>query len=326
MSEEGVGEQGIDDILVDALSRKEDKDPRLVRLELAVAEAHEAGYDFEVEDGYVVPPRANIEHSSIDFGDNHFAIGIVSDTHGGSRFEQRSALHRFYEYADPSVDAFIHLGDITQGPDNMHLGMELEVHAHGADAQVAYVAEDYPFSSKGTWVLGGNHDASHLKNSKTNVIRRICDQREDLHRLGQDAAYINLGGLQAFGIHPAGGGSYAKSYRGQKIAETVEDEVALILIGHYHNQAQYWRKRTLIKQLMCFQGKYAWLAAKALDPEIGGEILELWLTKDGRIARMRQEVVRFDEAYRDWNHEASDRAAETWRVEHHDDDVISAGE
>lgn len=317
MSDEGkqLDPTALDEALVETIASKENRDPVLVRLEMAAREAHAAGYDFEFQDGVIIPPRENIEHASIDFGDKHFSIGVVSDTHCGSRFEQRSALHRFYEYAEPSVDCFLHAGDLLQGPDNMHPGMSLEVHAHGADAQVNYVVEDYPYSPKGTYVLGGNHDASFLKNGQTNVIRRVSERRDDIHRLGQDAAYVNLGGLKAFGIHPAGGGSYAKSYKGQKISETIEDEIGLILIGHYHHSDAHWRKRTKVRMLPCFQGKYAWLAAKSLDPEVGGIIMDIWLDSHGRIARYREEEVRFDEISHDWNHDASDRAADTWQLE-----------
>ena len=308
--------------LTDALQEPDadGSDPRLAALERLAAELHSEGMDFAIEKGKLVNSRKDRDRETVvDLGSEHIRLGIVSDTHGGSRYEQLTALRSFYAYADSlKVHAFIHAGDMTQGSDRMHRGMELEVHAHGADAQVAYVVNTYPVPRKGikTYAIAGNHDDSFMKDGGVNVVRRIAAQRPDIEYIGQDAAYLTLGNLRCYVIHPDGGGAYAKSYKGQKISEAVpqEREVSLLLIGHYHNEATFKWRGSRVLQLPCFQSQYAWLARKALNPDIGGIIADLWLDDSGRLRRFRYEYVDYPSLEEDWDREASIAAGRGWAV------------
>lgn len=296
------------------------KDPRLAELERLASELHTDGIDFRVEHGRVVQAlqdRDRNRETSLDLTTDHIRLGIVSDTHGGSKFEQLTALRAYYQWGDEQeVDAFIHAGDLTQGPDEMHRGMVHEVHAHGADAQVDYVAQTYPRSERGvpTYVISGNHDDSHLKQGGVNVVRRICQQRPDLRYLGQEAAYLTIGSLRAYVTHPDGGGAYAKSYKGQKFAESlpVEKDVRLLLIGHYHNAVNFWQRRTKVFQLACFQSQYAWLARKGLHPDIGGLILDITFDDSGALHEIDYRERRYEPVDNDWDHEVSDAVSRAW--------------
>lgn len=304
------------------VAEEDGRDPRLVQLESLASELHGEGLDFTIERGKVAAARPDRDRETpIDAPEDieHIRLGIVSDTHGGSRYEQLTALRQFYKDADDAkVDAFIHAGDVTQGSDRMHRGMELEVHAHGADAQTAYVVETYPQSRrrKKTYIMGGNHDASFAKDGGINVVRRIVGERPDMVYLGQDAAYLTIGRLRIYIIHPAGGGAYAKSYRGQKISESLPTDrnIRLLLIGHYHNEVYFRQKEMRVLQLPCFQSQYAWLAAKALHPDVGGIIADLWLTPDGSIKRFHHESIAYPVLEEDWDKEASIRAGRGWSV------------
>jgi predicted phosphodiesterase len=307
----------LDDIR-DLQAEHEGKDPRLARLESLARELHDEGLDFSIEHGAVTGTRPDRDRETrVDLGSDHMRLGLVSDTHLGSRYEQLTALRSFYAYADSvKVHAYIHAGDLTQGSDRMHKGMELEVHAHGADAQAAYAAAVYPRSRRRTYVITGNHDDSFLKDGGMNVVRRVCSQRPDLSYVGQDAAYLTLGSLRSFVVHPDGGGSYAKSYKPQKLAESLplDRRVGLLLVGHYHNWGAFRQKETVALMLPCFQSQYAWLARKALHPDIGGVIVDVWMDAEGRIRRFRHEVVDYPPLDEDWDHAASDAAGRGWSV------------
>lgn len=305
---------------LDALRPADGKDPRFAELERLAQELYADGKEFRIEHGRILRSQHDRERdreTNIELGKEHMRFGLVSDTHGGSKFEQLTALQRFYRHADEAeLDAFIHAGDATQGSDKMHLGMEHEVHAHGSDAQVSYIAATYPRSQRGakTYMISGNHDASFLKDGGSNVVRQIAAGREDIVYLGQDAAYLNIGNLRAYVVHPDGGGSYAKSYKGQKFSESLpqEKDVRLLLLGHYHNYVAFMQRETAVFQLPCFQSQYSWLARKGLHPDIGGLILDLWLDDDGRVARMSHEVVRFPSLEDDWDHEVSAEVNRGW--------------
>lgn len=238
-------------------------------------------------------------------GTRHIRFGIVSDTHGGSKFEQQSALMDFYQDAEGrGAQFFVHAGDLTQGSDRMHLGMELEVHAHGAAAQAQYVVESYPRASVPTYVIGGNHDLSFFKDGGQNIVRQITDQRPDMVFLGQDAAYFSVEGIRSYVIHPDGAGSIL---RFKKIAESLprSKDVKLLIVGHTHNYGAALHQGMLILQVPCFQGRYGWLARKGLVPDIGGVLVDVWLDDDGNIERIAHEVKLYDEVQGDWDREAS---------------------
>jgi predicted phosphodiesterase len=296
------------------------RDPDFAALEDAAAKLHAKGVDFRVEHGAVVTPKgaSNRNRSlDIDLGKEQFRFAVLSDTHGGSKFEQLTALRSFYRVADDrEVDFFIHAGDLTQGPDRMHRDQYLGVHAHGSDQQVDYVVATYPQSERGvpTYIITGNHDDSFLVEGGTNVVRQVAGRRPDFAYVGQDAAYLTIGGLRTYVIHPDGGGSYAKSYKPQKISESLplDPPLAMVFIGHYHNRGQFRQKDTEVLMLACFQSQYSWLARKGLHPDIGAYVIDVWLDDNGRPARTVTEYVAYQGLEDDWDHEVSAEVSKGW--------------
>lgn len=296
----------------------------LERLAEAAANLSERGVTYRIVDGKVsVDRRATDAGGSyaVDLGKRHVRLGIVSDPHGGSHHEQLSALRAFYAYADKrKVDCFLNGGDWTQGSDRMHLDQPYQVHVHGADQQVRYVVATYPKSSRpGVKTLGitGNHDDSFLKDGGTNVLRAIAAERPDIVYLGQTDAYLTIGGLNIYMVHPRGGASYAKSYKLQNFARDlpIGRSVHLMLMAHLHSYAVTQEHGMTAMLLPCFQSQYGWLAAGGLHPAIGGLIVDVWLTENGEVARIAHEFVRFQAVRDDWDHAASAAAVETWSNE-----------
>ena len=245
-------------------------------------------------------------------GTKHVRFAIVSDTHGGSKYEQQSALMDFYADAeDRGAQFFIHAGDVTQGSDRMHLAMELETHAHGAAAQAQYVIDSYPRSEVPTYMIGGNHDLSFFKDGGSNIVRQICDARPDLVFLGQDAAHLTVEGVRMYVFHPDGAGSMAR-FKAVANSLPAAKDVRLLIVGHTHQYAAAQHKTTTILQVPCFQGRYNWLARKGLVPDIGGVLVDIWLDDDGRIERIAHEVKFYDEVSGDWDYEASHSVNLPW--------------
>jgi len=302
------------------LFEKEIRDQPAVDRLRRIAPELPSGVAFRIAGGEVTIEHRPTESGGsyqVDLGKRHIRLGIVADTHGGSHFEQLSALRAFYVYADErKVDAFIHAGDWTQGSDRMHLDQPYQVHVHGSDQQVNYVVATYPRSSRGklTYGISGNHDDSFLKDGGTNVVRAIAGQREDIVYLGQTSEYFDLGGLHTYIIHPRGGISYAKSYKLQNFARDlpIGRKVHLMLMGHLHSYAVTQEHGMTAMLLPCFQSQYGWLAAGGLHPAIGGLIVDVWLTANEEVSRIAHEFVRFQAVADDWDHEASQAAVHTW--------------
>lgn len=297
------------------------KDPDLYDLEEAVRRLSAKGIDFSVEGGKIITashPTERDRETLLDIGKDHIRLGIVSDTHGGSHYEQLTALRTFYRHADDlDVDAFIHGGDATQGSDKMHLDQPYQVHVHGADQQANYVIATHPKSARPgvkTFILDGNHDDSFLKDGGINIVRRICDARPDMAYLGQTGAYLSLGRLNAYVVHPRGGMPYAKSYRLQKFVEQlpISRKIHILLMGHLHSYATVQEHGVTGLLLPCFQSQYGWMASGALHPDIGGIILDVWLTDDGGVGRVAHEFVRFQAQVDDWDRGVSYEVARGW--------------
>ena len=177
----------------------------------------------------------------------------------------------------------------------------------------------YPKSRRGvlTYGIGGNHDDSFLSDGGTNVVRQIAARRPDIEYVGQDAAYITIAGMRIYVQHPDGGGSYAKSYKPQKLSEAIplDKEVSLHLIGHYHNSGYFRQKRTAVLMLPCFQSQYSWLARKGLHPDIGGWILDIWIDDAGRASRVWFDELNYVPREDDWDHEVSTAVSHGWSPE-----------
>jgi len=299
------------DAINEAQAEREGRDPLVLELERTAQELWNSGVDFRVQNGQVYLGERAAEHeATIDLGTtNRMKLGIVSDTHFGSRFEQLSALKDFYRIAEEEgVDAFIHAGDLVQGTPKMHRGMEHEVHLHSADGQINYTIDVYPESDLPTYFITGNHDDSFINESGTNPVRAVTNARPEFHYVGQDASYLNIDGLRIYVVHPSGGLSYAKSYRPQKITEAIpiDKRTHIVIIGHYHTYGVFKVQETIAVMEPCFQGSYPWLIRKGLYPTIGGHIMDIEYDDD-RITRISHTLVDYPEKEDDFDTLASSR-------------------
>lgn len=300
---------GLGDAIDQAIAEQEGVDPRLKKLEQLSRELHSEGIEFRVDRGEVYVGRTessfNVEIKTSE--PERLRLGVVSDTHLGSTYEQLTSLRDFYRRAeDAGVDAFLHAGDLTQGTPKMHRGMEHEVHLHSCDGQVGYASYVYPKSTKRTYMITGNHDDSWINESGTNVVRLLSQLRDDIEYIGRDSCYIDIGGLKIYIAHPDGGQTYAKSYKAQKLVEAIpeREEVRLAILGHYHTYGVFKIQNTQVVMQPCFQGQYPWLVRKGLYPTIGGHILDIRFDEK-QIVEFTHTLVEYPERHHDWDKDIS---------------------
>ena len=153
-------------------------------------------------------------------------LGIVSDTHLGSQYQQLSCLKSFYEFmAEEGIKKVLHVGDICDGNGKVYAGHEYEIFLHGADKMRDYAVENYPkVEGVQTYFIGGNHDFSFQKSGGMDFGAQLAERRSDLHYLGDLGAYINIAGVKFYLLHPDGGIAYARSYKPQKELEQFAPE------------------------------------------------------------------------------------------------------
>lgn len=235
------------------------------------------------------------------WGGNTLKFGVVSDTHLGSKYQQLTHLASFYSLlARRKIKTVFHCGDLVDG-EKMYRGQEYEIFVHGADAQMNYAVSFYP-SRKGitTYAISGNHDQSFFKSAGYNIVKGICERRDDMVYMGDDVAMIEEGEvpIKIMLMHGRSGVPYARSYRIQKVVEQLssENKPHFLFLGHYHvpNLTPGYRNVESV-QMPCFQAQTPYLVAKGLQPSVGGVIVTVCTDKKG-IAKVTYESVPFYES------------------------------
>jgi hypothetical protein len=237
---------------------------------------------------------------------NTLSWADFSDPHFGSKYAQLSALLKFIlvAYHEHGIKNFLVPGDIHAGS-GVYRGQENELYAIGGDDQVDAAVNTLPeLDGARFYLLGGNHDYSFARRAGVNVVKRLCDQREDLIYAGFDQAEIPLledkkGNVIASIIlwHPSGGVPYALSYRGQKFAAQVSQQELLSVVlekkpspvvrfiswGHLHVSNFHPHGPMWVYGPGCFEGTNGYLKAKGLKPIIQGVMNWVDITPSGLI-------------------------------------------
>lgn len=231
-------------------------------------------------------------------GDKTITFGVVSDTHMGSIYEQLTFLNELYDiFQQRKISEVYHAGDITEGDYSGRQGHIYERHKHGADQQVDYVVKNYPRrEGVTTYFIGGNHDATHLRNGGVDILRMIDRRRDDMINLGWDNAKINLTPNCILEMnHPLGGSAYAYSYRLQKYLEVVgeKDKPSILIQGHHHKAIYYyeWTKNIHAFEAGTTQAQSAWMRNKRLSSHVAGWVITVQVDESGTIQHLIPELI-----------------------------------
>jgi len=216
---------------------------------------------------------------------NTYQFAVISCTQIGSKYQQLTHLHSFYKLCKKrGIELVLHCGDLVDGS-KVYKGQEYELFLHGADAQREYVVENYPkIEGIKTKVILGNHDESFWKTDGYNIVKAICEEREDMEYLGDYLAFVQLAGLKIALMHSAGGVPYARSYKLQKICEQFSPEVKpnALFVGHWHIQCHIPHYRNIEAFSMgAFQSQTPFLTRLGLSPDMGGLICEVRTDSSG---------------------------------------------
>lgn len=228
-------------------------------------------------------------------------IGVIGDTHLGSKHQQLTYLKQFYKLcADEGVKIVLHAGDISQGV-NMFKGWESEAFLHSYDQQADYIVANYP-NEPGitTYLILGNHDESFIKSGGGNICRYIANRRPDIVHIGDYGAYVELpGGMLAYLHHGAGGVAYSRSYKIQRAVENFSPgkKPKLYVSGHYHIACVLPDYRNCYSMHPgCFQGQGMFLRRLGVAPDIGGFIVHYQVNPNSDkmdLVRIKSEWVPF---------------------------------
>jgi len=264
-------------------------------------------------DGFQLSKKPRIERASAKLDikvkpGGTVRIGIVSDTHIGSKFQQITSLRNFYKYADSKgVQAYLHGGDMLEGIHQAHRDAAYEQYAHGVDSQVNACVKQYPISANGpTYFVDGNHDSWAFENVGVTTGSMIAAKRDDLKYLGYHSAFVDLDSVRFLLQHGArGGSSYAKSYRIQKLVEGLADNeraaTDVALFGHWHQDSYIGRYMGVFSYMLpCFKAQDRFLRSLGKNPTIGGLVLEIEFSRDRKVWSIRDDWRYFEPTLDDY--------------------------
>lgn len=241
----------------------------------------EAGYDIRKEGKhYFIEKHGYSKDNDYELSlPEYFKIGIVSDTHIGSKQSRIDALNDFYDYAKrEGVMIMLHAGDLIDGV-GVYSGQESNLAAFTLEDQVELAITTYPKNGLETLMISGNHDLKQYQKGRSpDPVKLFSDKRPDIQYLGKFHArivledsiiYIDL-------IHPSYGSAYAVSYHIQKYIERIKpgEKPNILVWGHQHDAMYIFYRNIHTVKAGSFQDQTEYSLRKGLYTTIGGWIIE----------------------------------------------------
>lgn len=279
----------IEDIAIKAKLSKSEVRRNLSNLKLSGYLVEKIGDKWQIgRTPHAVSKSVSKDLSITSEEDNTFKFGFLGDTHLGSKYERLDVLNDLYDIFElEGVQTVFHQGNWVDGECRLN---RHDLTVHGVDAQLRYLAANYP-KKKGivTYAItGDDHEGWWAHNEGIDVGARLenimhSEGREDWVCTGYMEAYIKLINANTkktnnlLSMHPGGGSAYAVSYRPQKIVESFSggEKPAVLLIGHYHKLSYNMIRGVHAIQTGCTQDQTPFMRKKGLDAHVGGGICTL---------------------------------------------------
>lgn len=303
-------------VSVSELSRQLDRSSEtIIKLIDKLREKHYQVILDEKRKEVVLPhePAAEFQPTDFKYFRKFYRIGLVSDTHIGSKYSQMTLLHDVYNIFDErKTDFNIHAGDVFDGV-NMYPGHSDELFLHDAKSQREYAKLHYPKSKRKdvkTYMISGQHDYCFMKQNGYDIMEHLCSERDDLVYRGFFKADFLVKEVRIGLQHPGGGTAYSRSYRLQKIIENlmgytlsiirenpenINQIPAMIFFGHWHVTCNLPNYMGIdVVALPCLQSQTKYLQQHGLMPCVGCAVAEIWLNDKGGLSSSKIEFVNMN--------------------------------
>lgn len=239
--------------------------------------------------GRIVPGMAKVP--VIDFDGERISIGVITDTHIGSKqFSESRLFQAFDEFRKEDVDFIVHAGDVTEGMSNRP-GHIYELDQLGYDKQKEYAIQVFSqWTDTDIYAIDGNHDRWFIKSSGALIVKDISESLENFNFLGHDEGDISLKGKATLKLwHGEDGNSYALSYRLQKIAESLSggEKPNVMICGHTHKYVKIWERNIWIVSAGSIQAQTQWMRGKRIAAHVGFCIMDIWVNNNG-VSKIRE--------------------------------------
>ena len=226
-------------------------------------------------------------------------FAVIGDTHFGSEYAAEDELHNFYDLLQKrGIKTVFHGGDLTEGFNQRRIHTFLGNRAIGFEAQREYTINNYPLRTGiTTYVIGGNHDNWYHQQGLANIMKAITDVRTDMIYLGDDYAKIDITPTVSLAlVHPNDGSSGNVFHKLQEhIDKSTPERLATInVLAHYHKIGYIKHRGVYGMYPASFQKESNWMKQGNLRSYVGGWIVTLHLTKEGKLINLQTEFVDYD--------------------------------
>lgn len=228
---------------------------------------------------------------------DHLKLLLISDTHLGSKFDRIDILKYLYKKAEKEkVDYILHSGDLTEGKSSRpQQQYELRSECLSYAGQRDYVVKNYPKSDIPTFIISGNHDLWWIQRCGSDIVKDICDRREDLTYLGSDCEDLKIGKLLIHMYHGKGGNAYARSYRVQKYLDSIplEERPHILQTGHTHQAFYMKQDDTHVFQTSCLQDLTSFERSMGFNNDKSCWWVDVYMDDKGKPVQIKQELETF---------------------------------
>ena len=225
----------------------------------------------------------------------HLKLLLISDTHLASKYDRVDILRCLYQVAEEKgVNYVLHSGDVTEGRSNREEQV-YELKEISYTGQRDYVIDKYPRSEIPTYMISGNHDLWWIKRSGSDIVKDICNHRDDLIYLGSDCEDLKIGKLRIRLFHGKGGSSYAKSYKLQKYLDGVplEERPHILQTGHIHQAFYMKQDKTHCFQTGCLQDLTPFERSMGFGNDKSCWWVDVYMDDKGNPVQITQELETF---------------------------------
>lgn len=214
----------------------------------------------------------------------------LGDDHIGSiHFDPRNLLSAFEEAEKQGCQFLINTGDIIEGHSGRP-GHVYECNFIGYGAQKKEAIRLYSEWKKPAYIIAGNHAnwINTKQDAGLDVVEDICAALPNASYLGTHEGYIDINGARIGILHGEdASGSYAYSYRLQKIAEmyTGGTKPSCCFTGHSHKSMYCFTRNIHMVSTGAMQYQSSFMRNKRIPCHTGFWIIEM--------TTRNSEVIRF---------------------------------
>ena len=228
-------------------------------------------------------PQKTINIHNHPWSNYHTKLGIISDTHIGSKYFNQKVFDESYKtFNREKVDAIYHAGDIIEGMSNRD-GHIYELETLGASNQVNQAADILSQYKQPLFFITGNHDDwSKIKANQGYLVGPELEQKIPNSKfLGEYTANIQLGDNTIMRLTHEGSTAYALSYSLQKRINSMEGGTKpdILINGHLHKMLYMFYRNIHAFESGTMQNQTPFMAMKGSPAHMGYYVLDIYFNK-----------------------------------------------